>query len=71
MVLYWLLMACENHDHNTRSTMSMAEIMPRPKLEIFRNCFQYSGATLWNSLPDYVKEVSTLRNFKYQYKKTF
>ena len=73
MAPHWLtnqiLMACESHDRTTRAAISMDVIVPQPRLEVFRNSFQYSGAKVWNNLPDHIKETSTLGSFKYLYKK--
>ena len=66
-----ILMACESHDRVTRTSASMNVQVPRPKLEIFRNSFQYSGAVVWNNLPEHIKEASTLESFKYLYKKYY
>ena len=46
-----------------RSTMSSYFIPPRPKKEIFKQSFIYSGPLVWNSLPTNLKNLSSLSSF--------
>ena len=59
-----ILMACESHDVHTRSAESLNVVIPKPRLEVFRNSFQYAGAKAWNDLPSFIKEAGTLERFK-------
>ncbi len=36
-----MLMACENHDRNTRFANNMNDVVPKPNVETFRNSFMY------------------------------
>ena len=46
-----------------RSTMSSYFIPPRPKKEIFKQSFIYSGPLIWNSLPTNLENLSSLSSF--------
>lgn len=39
-------------------------ILPRTRIDLFKTSFAFSGASLWNSLPDNIKTCSTLSTFK-------
>jgi len=41
----------------------------KPNTNIFINSFTYSGATLWNNLPIYIKNSNSLASFKNMYHK--
>lgn len=43
--------------------------VPFSNLEIFKKAFVYKGPTIWNSLPDSMKEIHTLDSFKRNMKK--
>ena len=66
-----ILMACEAHDVHTRSAESLNVVIPKPRLEVFRNSFQYAGAKAWNDLPSFIKEAGTLETFKLLYKRQY
>lgn len=38
--------------------------VPQPRTNFLKNSFSYSGAVLWNSLPNELRQVNTLRKFK-------
>ena len=38
--------------------------LPKPKTNFLKRSFRYSGAMLWNNLPDEAKRAKTLRQFK-------
>ena len=40
-----------------------------PNSELFKRSFLYSGAMLWNNLPELVKNAASLNNFKFLCKK--
>ena len=44
------------------------EVCSKPRIEDFMKSLQYSGATLWNALPQYLRETTQIENFKRQYK---
>ncbi len=39
-----ILMACQNHDINTRFANNMNVVVPKPNVETFRNSFIYQSA---------------------------
>ena len=49
---------------NTRSRSQMLLLVPKPRLEIYRRSFAYSGSLLWNSLPAEVRQAPNLGTFK-------
>ena len=38
--------------------------IPQPCTNYLRNSFRYSGAVLWNSLPETLRQAESLCNFK-------
>ena len=42
--------------------------LPRPRTNYLKRSFSYSGALLWNSLPENVREIKSVRKFKEQIK---
>ena len=46
-------------------------VVPRPNKEIFKKSLTYSGAKLWNELPNILKGQQDLHSFKVEYKKHF
>ena len=38
-----------------------------PRIKLYKSSLQYSGGTLWNSLPRYLKEAKSQRVFKRKY----
>ena len=44
--------------------------VPKPKLELFRKSFAYSGPSIWNTLPLFVRSATTINNFKNLYIQT-
>jgi hypothetical protein len=55
------------HSKNLRSQVLNSIYVPKPNLEISRKTFTYSGSKIWNSLPDTVKNASTVQEFKAKY----
>lgn len=55
------------HARTTRNSVSGAIRLPRPKLECYRRSFAYSGARLWNSLPEALKHSTAVHGFKKKY----
>ena len=53
--------------HNTSYTFpdSVNKLtIPQPRTNYLRNSFHYSGAVLWNSLPETIRQAESLHNFK-------
>ena len=48
---------------NLRSTSNGNFIIPKPKINLFKNSFSYSGALVWNSIPISIKNSSTIESF--------
>ena len=49
--------------YNLRNTVNKLAI-PLPRTEIFKNSFSYDGVVSWNSLPDHLRQASSLTTFK-------
>ena len=41
-----------------RSTSNRNFLIPKPKINLFKNSFSYSGALVWNSIPLWIKKNS-------------
>ena len=54
--------------YRTRSTERNDIILPFPKKEICKRSFMYNGASVFNSLPTFLKECDNIYDFKKQYK---
>ena len=50
--------------YKLRSVTNSNLAIPKPKTEIFKKSFQYSGTLIWNSLPHAVKSCNSLTTFK-------
>ena len=60
---------CERHDHNTRNY-----VVPKPNLVYLKRCltsFRFSGAQVWNTLPENLQNVQSVDSFKHMYKRTY
>lgn len=55
------------HNLNLRSTENNMLYIPKPRTELYRKSFAYSGSKIWNSLPNNVKKSKTLNEFKQLY----
>ena len=38
--------------------------LPKPRTEYLKSSFSYSGAKLWNTLPDIARKAKTIAEFK-------
>ncbi len=63
----YVTMACDIHTYGTRQAESMNLHIPFGKTKVYRNSFFCQGAYLWNSLPTYIKESTSLDSFKKNY----
>jgi hypothetical protein len=59
----------EVHSYPLRCTDSNKLFMQKPKTEYFRHSLSYSGPIIWNSLPDNVRDATSLEMFKSRYMK--
>ena len=57
-------------DHDLRNSFRKLTL-PRPRTNYLKQSFSYSGALLWNSLPENVREIKSIRKFKEQIKHLF
>ena len=55
------------HTYQTRFSSHIQKPIPYSKSIL--NSFQFSGANLWNSIPDHIKTTESLDSFKLLYKK--
>ena len=49
----------------TRATSSLMLFKPRPKCELFKRSFVYSGPNSWNNLPCEIRQANSLQSFKH------
>jgi hypothetical protein len=54
--------------NNNRNYHNDIEVC-HPRIETFKKSLQYSGSTLWNSLPDYLRHTKILNAFRCNYKR--
>ena len=53
-----------NNSHlNLRSTSNKNFLIPEPKISLFKNSLSYSGSLVWNSIPLWIKNSSTMESF--------
>ena len=55
------------HQRQLRSSSMPQLYTPRPRTELFRKSFKYSGANIWNSLPIHIRNSDSVTNFKSSY----
>ena len=55
---------------NTRAT-SRFITLPKPRIDLFKTSFSFSGASLWNAIPTQIKSCNSLTSFKTQLYKWF
>ena len=48
---------------NLRSTSNKNFLIPKPKTNLFKISFSYSGALVWNSIPLWIKNSSKIESF--------
>ncbi len=46
-----------------RSVTNEALFVPRPKIEQFKGSLSYSGAIIWNSIPQHIRNASSIHVF--------
>ena len=61
-------MIADVHDYNTRSSENRNLYVPKCNKELCKRSFAYQGSTLWNDLPDEVKESGSLEGSKLNYR---
>jgi len=55
------------HNRVLRSANNSELYVPKPRLEFSRKSLSYSGAKIWNGLPLYIREATTIQQFKCLY----
>ena len=50
---------------NIRAT-SRYKTLPKPRIDLFKTSFSFSGASLWNTSPNQIKSCNSLTSFKTQ-----
>ena len=54
----------ERHtDYDMRDSLRKLNL-PKPRTDYLKRSFGYSGALLWNSLPDNIRAIRSVREFK-------
>ena len=61
----------DHHTRNTRSTTNNMLHVPKPRLNQFKQSLQYKGPSLYNSLPNSIKDSNSLSVFKKNSKEHF
>ena len=56
------------HRYDTRSAENMDLYIPRCTKGIYKRSILYKGSTLWNKLPQWVKESTSLNDFKHNFR---
>ena len=64
-----IIMECEVNDRTTRSLNSLNVFVPFARTKAFEKSFSYHGAIAWNALPEYIKRICMLEEFKKEVKK--
>ena len=59
-----------NSDYDLRNSFRKL-VLTKPRTDYLKRSFSYSGAMLWNSLPEHVREIKSIRKFKEQIKRLF
>ena len=58
---------CSNQRNSRASSRSV--ILPKPRIDLFKTSFSFTGVSLWNSIPAHITSCSTLISFKTQLRK--
>ena len=53
-----------NEHYELRSKERKDLIIPKHKTKYMKDSFEYNGSQIWNSLPIYIREKSSLKLFK-------
>ena len=55
------------HNYPTRACGNLQ--IPRHSLSLYKHSVSYSGPIIWNSIPEHIKNASTIRSFRNKYKR--
>ena len=59
----------QDNPYSLRNVVNGNLQTPKPKTELFKKSFAYSGSVLWNNLPTSIRNIPTLGSFKENMKK--
>ena len=60
----------DGHGLNTRNANSLNVVPPKPNIQLYCQSLKYSGAKVWNLLPNNLQNAQSLDVFKLLYKKS-
>ena len=60
-------LSSEVHERSLRSTTENLLYVPKPKIELYRNSLAYSGSKIWNSIPEHIRNSTSLQQFRKNY----
>ena len=66
-----IVMACDAHEINTRLSNMLNVILPECQSQLFNRSFMYRASIVWNTLPEELKDCTTLDLFKSKVKVYF
>ena len=55
-----LLRVCDKHHYLTRAATSSCLSQPKPHTELLKRSLLYSGPFVWNSLPNHLKQATSI-----------
>ena len=59
----------EIHSRILRYTCPLQLYSPKPRTDVYKRSFQYSGVSIWNNLPVHVQHLPSVNVFKARYLK--
>ena len=66
-----IVMACDAHEINTRLSNTLNVVIPDCQSQLFTRSFIYRASVAWNTLPEELKDCTTLDLFKSKVKVYF
>ena len=61
------LRVCDKHHYLTHVATSSCLSLPKPRTELLKRSIPYSGPFVWKSLPNHLKEATSILSFKCLY----
>ena len=58
----------DTQPYPTRTAINKCLALPKPRLSLMKQSFQYSGPSLWNTLPFQISQSDSLISFKHSLK---
>ena len=62
------LRVCDKHHYSTHTATSSCLSPPKPRIELLKRSLLDSGPFVWNSLPNHLKQATSILSFKRLYK---